>query len=606
MSATISITASVVDTLGEQAVTTIGGVITTTMPGGGGTVGDGWTIFTPTAPVLQGSNPANPGTNQIYVANAGLDSNPGTQLSPVRTIAHGASLLRNGHDDWLLLNRGDVFLNDLPNIGNSSGSGMVVTPAWSTAGTHTVSGVMLFGYYGNAAARPQLKISQATLGDGGACIEHTGSDSFSNIAVNGWDFYCFSRDPGNVGYVSGDSALHSSAIANFVGGQNLLVEDCLMHFFSLAVDWEPGAGYSGLVFRRNVIVDQYLLGSSAGHSQGIFLAGAGTGNLITGIVFDENCFDHNGWNSSVSGADQATFNHNIYMAIPGTDGTTIYRGNILANDPGGVQFRPGGTVYNNFFVLNASHLVGGTNLSTVTYNVVQKACDITGVNASVQGFGLNVIGALPSSLIDHNIVSNELSTSGSSFGIKIDPLTQNSGTNITGNLNSNNQVTNVWNGGVGAGNGVGNEGWPPGTPITGTNIPASTTVLSATGFDGNGAQGTLTISHNATATTTGVALTVPALNYTISNNIIYNQLGGIVDNGTGTTQSGNANFPTGGGSYPAPTRSTETYDTLLGGPGTVTDFLAKARGQSKQNWNTAYMANAVNNYIRFGFNFPQL
>src|SRR6185312_10614222 len=125
---------------------------------------------------------------------------------------------------------------------------------------------------------------------------------------------------------------------------------------------------------------------------------------------EENVFDHNGWNTSVTGADQATFNHNVYMSVPGSDGNSIMRGNIFANDPGGVQFRTAGTVFDNLFAANASHLLGASNLATITFNVIQEACDITGVNASVQGWGINILGVLPNSLIDNNIISNENST----------------------------------------------------------------------------------------------------------------------------------------------------------------------------------------------------
>jgi len=50
-----------------------------------------------------------------------------------------------------------------------------------------------------------------------------------------------------------------------------------------------------------------------------------------------------------------------------------------------------------------------------------------------------------------------------------------------------------------------------------------------------------------------------------------------------------------------PNRTVGTYDTTLGGPGTFEDFMARARLQSKGNWNTALTAAAVNDYIRAGF-----
>lgn len=53
--------------------------------------------------------------------------------------------------------------------------------------------------------------------------------------------------------------------------------------------------------------------------------------------------------------------------------------------------------------------------------------------------------------------------------------------------------------------------------------------------------------------------------------------------------------------FPGPNRDVGSYDTTLGGPGTLADFLAQARLQSADNWNTALMADPVNTYIRAGF-----
>jgi len=50
-----------------------------------------------------------------------------------------------------------------------------------------------------------------------------------------------------------------------------------------------------------------------------------------------------------------------------------------------------------------------------------------------------------------------------------------------------------------------------------------------------------------------------------------------------------------------PNLSVESYDSSLGGPGTLVDLLSRARAQSKDNWNTALMANSINNYLRAGF-----
>src|SRR5262249_44349398 len=53
--------------------------------------------------------------------------------------------------------------------------------------------------------------------------------------------------------------------------------------------------------------------------------------------------------------------------------------------------------------------------------------------------------------------------------------------------------------------------------------------------------------------------------------------------------------------YPAPTRSIGSYAGTIGLTATLDGFLAVARDQSKDNWNPALMAAAVNDYVRAGF-----
>ena len=57
---------------------------------------------------------ASADTRRVYVSNTGDDSNDGLSTStPVATIGHGRTLLRDNHPDWLLLKRGDVFEESL-------------------------------------------------------------------------------------------------------------------------------------------------------------------------------------------------------------------------------------------------------------------------------------------------------------------------------------------------------------------------------------------------------------------------------------------------------------------------------------------------------------
>lgn len=53
--------------------------------------------------------------------------------------------------------------------------------------------------------------------------------------------------------------------------------------------------------------------------------------------------------------------------------------------------------------------------------------------------------------------------------------------------------------------------------------------------------------------------------------------------------------------YKDPNRSISTYMSSLGMTATYEAFIQKADMQSKDNWDPRFTANAVNNYIRDGF-----
>ena len=82
---------------------------------------NGWTIFTP-----------SPDTRIIYVSNSsGSDSAGvvGDVNHPYKTIAKGLSLLRQGYPDWLLLKKGDTWIesNQLKKSGRSATEPMLIS-----------------------------------------------------------------------------------------------------------------------------------------------------------------------------------------------------------------------------------------------------------------------------------------------------------------------------------------------------------------------------------------------------------------------------------------------------------------------------------------------
>src|SRR5262249_32717043 len=80
---------------------------------------------------------------------------------------------------------------------------------------------------------------------------------------------------------------------------------------------------------------------------------------VNNLVIEENVIDHNGYEASLTLPAQYRFNHNIYVSAYITEydpstimGPIVLRGNIIANDASGSQFRSGGTITNNLWVRN--------------------------------------------------------------------------------------------------------------------------------------------------------------------------------------------------------------------------------------------------------------
>jgi hypothetical protein len=220
---------------------------------------------------------------------------------------------------------------------------------------------MLISSYG-VGARPLMKTGSGADGvrfiGGGGC-----GPSGNYLAIVGLEFYAYTRDPSSLNF---DHAHADATGLTFLNPFNwLLIEDCKLSVYSLSINADASINpspSSNLFIRRNVIADDY---ATDAHSQGAYIS------AINNVVVEENLFDHDGWNASVSGADPTIFNHNVYIQY--TSGPPIFRGNISANASAtGAQVRPGGTVADNLFVKNPVGLQIGTSQSTVSNNVITE------------------------------------------------------------------------------------------------------------------------------------------------------------------------------------------------------------------------------------------
>lgn len=540
----------------------------------------GWTTINPTLPSGQGSGFSGAGSRLVYVSSStGNNANPGTLSSPVATLAAGAALLRNGFPDQLLLKKGDTWTGERFGLGYSGVSAGVVGQA--------STGPILISSYGTGA-RPLIK----TDATDSTAINSQRDDGTGNfIAIIGVEFYSYTRDPNNVNFSAAGLTTEQTGFNILNAIDWFLVEDCKFSFYENH-NFSPNGGAGNLAFRRNIVVDNYNARGS--HAQGIFVS------QTAGVLIEENLFDHNGWNSAavLGGAGDAnTFNHNVYLAVDTPN--LIFQRNISANASlTGAQLRGGGTGYNNLLVHNPVGMNYGTYGGPVTYNVISESCDIVGTFAAVHGEGISLNPSSFPTICDHNLIINSVS-SGGNYAITIGTLAH------TGDFQAGTKtILNVPDP-----SGAGLGAWVPGPNalLTGADLAASTLIASgSSGFSPLGASGTVAISLNATGTGT-VAFSQIPYQTQLTNNYIFNQLGGIIDGGSGTVQSGNVNDASGtnGGAapepFPAPSRSVGSYAGTIGLAATLTGFLTAARAQSKDNWNPALTANAVNNYIRAGY-----
>jgi hypothetical protein len=292
----------------------------------------------------------------IYASQStGLDTNPCTQASPCKTIAFGASNIRTGYPDHLLLKAGDVWTNDTFNDGGGR---------FRQSGV-SASQPILLGTYGSGA-RPKI---QSPINNPanyrGAVFGAIAATDGAFVAIQGIEMYAYTRDPANASFagtiaVGADTNTNAIVSYNTTVNNLLWIEDCKISFYNYAVDQETGydasnnpvpvSGYA-LTLYRNIILNSYtsVLGAN---SAGVYLEGAATN------VLEQNLMDTNGWSPNAGiqgvGGGPTPKNRNVYIqgapASASVQPTVTADGNIFSNGSTNEQFRPGGIVTNNLFL----------------------------------------------------------------------------------------------------------------------------------------------------------------------------------------------------------------------------------------------------------------
>jgi len=513
----------------------------------------GWTVITESAD-----------TRTVYVSNSlGNDSNDGfSELTPKKTIDAGKALLRNGFPDHLLLKRGDTFTNErLGDIGKSGRS---------------ADEPLLIGAYGNSTERPKLLTGSQHGIDDVSDIQH--------VAIVGLYFEPHTRTP-------------NQQPANILRGESsdILFEDNYFTSYDTNLmvqgfDLGGGGRLADIRIRRNILVDAW---STTSHSQGIFAAD------IDGLLIEENVFDHNGWNESISGAEENIFNHNVYISGDPLDVTI--RGNIFsAASSMGIKFQPlhgTHTISDNLFVQNAIGLqlgggrpqehppITGINV-TATGNVF---LDGKNVGTLPHGFGVTMQNLNGGSFSNNIIANNGVNTGNPAISIH-DGVSgwETQGYGVRDFVIDSNTIYN-WRGSLDISE-----------PTVGNPLP----IIDNVTITNNTIKETSTTKALVQTYTADTSVTLFSGNKYSSNeasNQWFRLAGQDTSHADWVSNTGETGSSTNQVQFVDPNRSTSTYAASLGLAATHQAFMAEARKQSRLNWRTEYTTQAAVQYFRDGF-----
>ena len=526
-----------------------------------GAVGpDGWTNLVPTSD-----------TRFVYISSSeGSDSNNGfSKATPVRTLQRGYALLRNGSPDWLLLKRGDVWVNE--QFGR-----------WEKSGRSPEEPMVVGAYGDDSALRPRI-LSPLDQG----MMEAMSSASPRNVAFISLAFEPNGRDN------AGDPAkIGVRWLAN--QSDSILFEDCYIAGYKDNFVFQSYPGdfmMSDIKVRRCVIVDAWNTG---GHSQGIFATG------VDGLLIEECIFDRNGWNPDIPGAEATHFNRNLYLS---QNENVVTRANIDARGAsGGIQQRTGGIAELNLSLQNplgisfghaenpAENIAGGA----IRNNVLLGSRDIAD---RPRGFGITVGARSEGVDVYGNIVSSNEAGSGNVAGILIGSDVD--GMTSMGHAIRENIVYSWYEPDYGG-------GWGH----RGSAITIATGASDLT-FEGNILQQPLPGGklYNASIPISSSWTFTGNTYYTVNDEWAHTSTTqGGVSLGEWASMTGETDFAWEQVAFPDPGRGINTYLSLSPEQAdeAVDLFMQQARQQRKGSWDDTFTARAVVNYIRVGFGMPAI
>lgn len=225
----------------------------------------------------------------VYVSEEGSDDNDG--LSPeaaVRTIAHGAEIVRDGEHDFLLLRRGDTWRGE--ELGSFKSGQDAEHP-------------LVVGSYGDSLSRPRVEVAETF-------INHNGAER-SYLALIDLHLVSLTRLVGDPEYTGEGGAL----LRLVGGGSHLLIEGCHFQYGEVTVQSYGDAPYENVELRANVFEKAYHEGTCNNTPEGSpeYRPSGLYSSHVEGLLLEGNIFDHNGWNEDVESACATIYNHNAYL-----------------------------------------------------------------------------------------------------------------------------------------------------------------------------------------------------------------------------------------------------------------------------------------------------
>lgn len=528
--------------------------------------GQGRTVITPA-----------PDSRIIYVSSSqGNDSNSGLSSSaPVKTLIKAQSLLRDDMPDWMLLRRGDTWVEE--RLAGAYNDGFAI-------GGRAETEPMVIGAYGSGTARPRIVYG----GREGAFWGSGEGSEVENLALIGIEF------EGN----REDGKQPDTGFSLTAASSNLLIEDCVFEKFGTGVSIR---GYyrtiHNVTLRRSQIVDNSPF---TDRSQGIYVANTHK------LLIEENLIDHNGWKNA-DRSDATLQNHNIYLTNLTRD--VVVRRNIIANASShGLQARSGGIIEDNVFVgnpislsfglVNGADLVPGGVSGRISGNLFLESSDIApGV---ARGWAIEVANIKPGSgtAISNNIFAHARGTGGRAAIEFMDPTKAYNWTLGAGvrDLTIENNVVYDWQQAVSM----------PTTSIAGDAGPRGYSGLVvrnnsfATPYPNDFDNPPYIVRHETAFVPSAETWTNNS--YTSlkdarrwfrfgSQELSLDQWTAAVEPTANVEQSG----------FVDASRSVGTYAAVLGVGNTANDFLQAARAQSYATWDPRWDVEAVLAHVRGGF-----